>query len=379
MFTPQKLFILSSAIAVLWLCACARVLAQGEQPNLTWELGPTGSKASLRGISATDAGKTVWASGSSATVLRSIDAGSSWEACGPEGFGELEFRCIHAWDKNDAIIASAGTPAVILKTKDGGNTWKEVYRHASSEAFLDGLKFFPESVKDRNQQRGIAFGDPIGLVDSELSIMILETRDGGATWTETRGPKAAQGEAGFAASNSSMWLGNNGQVWIGTGAAKLPHSRIHYRPSWEAAWKTFETPICSDAAHGIFSVFAGIQEGRETFVAVGGDYRPDAQSQLTAIYSTDGGRTWAPAPMPPASYRSAVVFNSANPQTTQNDSTWPTTAGWIAVGPAGSDWSADGRSWQPFSSEGFHALAVSGKLVFASGSNGRIAILRSKN
>nr|MBX2840481.1 hypothetical protein [Flammeovirgaceae bacterium] len=47
---------------------------------------------------------------------------------------------------------------------------KDGNTRGGGEAFLDGLKFFPESGKERNQQRGIAFGDPIGPADSELSI-----------------------------------------------------------------------------------------------------------------------------------------------------------------------------------------------------------------
>jgi hypothetical protein len=121
--------------------------------ELSWELGPTGSRASLRGLSASSE-DVIWTCGSHGTVLRSLDGGSSWIECGPTEFPELEFRSIHAWDAHSACIASAGSPAVVLRTDDGGIVWREVYRHRSPAAFFDGMKFWDHG-------RGIVFGDPI--------------------------------------------------------------------------------------------------------------------------------------------------------------------------------------------------------------------------
>ena len=50
----------------------------------------------------------------------------------------------------------------------------------------------------------------------------------------------------------------------------------------------------------------------------------------------------------------------------------------IAVGPSGSDYSADGgRTWQPLGAEGFHALSIAphGDAAWAVGENGRVARL----
>ncbi len=324
--------------------------------EVSWELGPTGTQASLRGLSAVD-DQTIWACGSGATVLRSVDGGSSWRDCGPSGFAQLEFRSIHAWSETSACLASAGTPAVILRTDDGGDSWDEVYRCDARQAFFDALRFWDD-------QRGIAFSDP-----ADGKLLVVQTHDGGKHWQPVATdllPPALEGEAGFAASNSSLCVGAGGRIWIGTGGVVSPSSRIHMRAGWAARWEVVTCPLPSGPAQGIFSIAARRPAG-SLLVAVGGDYRLDAESKQTAAFSNDFGTSWQLAKTPPSSYRSAVVGLPA---------TEGSTITFIATGPTGSDYSTDGSDWTLFSHSGFHVLAVtpSGS-VFAAGSNGRFARL----
>lgn len=339
----------------------AGLTAQADAENLAWELGPTGTRASLRGLcAATD--QVIWACGSGGAVIRSLDGGSSWTEVGPARFTELEFRSIHAWSEQRACIASAGTPAVILSTLDGGDSWQETYRHQSPQAFFDGLRFWDEN-------RGVAFSDP---VDGKL--LIVETHDGGKSWSEIDRnllPASRDGEAGFAASNSALALGRDGRVWIGTGGVVANTSRVFQRPGWEAKWQTSHCPIPSSAAAGIFS----IARHSKQLVAVGGDYRAGEVSKLTAAVSTDDGASWSAATHPPPAYRSAVV---AMPAQWSGGST---RVRYVTTGPTGSDISTDGHHWIPLNaqadaSQGFHALATSPHEVFAVGSDGRFARLK---
>lgn len=349
--------------ALAWVASTSSLRAQ---PKLEWELGPTGSKASLRGLWAVD-DKTVWASGSDATVLLSTDGGSSWENVGPPDFEALEFRSLFAWNAREAIIASAGTPAVILKTEDAGKNWREVYRHASEDAFFDGLRFWPRSKG--KTERGMVFGDPVGKKEH---LFVLETYDGGETWTEVPSdmlPPIADQEAAFAASNSSMIVAPGGRVWIGTGVTKAQRSRVYFRQGWKQKWGVTQVPIPSDATHGIFSLALG----GKRLVAVGGDYRPGEQSQMTAAMCDDGGGWWQVAQQPPPEYRSAVVFLPSKIQIPGQQ----TKGLWITTGPSGTDYSTDGNSWSTFSGVGFHTLAIGGSSVFAAGSDGRFAVLKS--
>lgn len=335
-------------------------LSEGWQSDpLTWELAPTGTRASLRGL-AVVGDKVIWACGSASTVVVSKDGGASWNDASP-AFDDLEFRSIHAWDDRRACIASAGSPAILLRTEDAGETWTEVYREPSSSAFFDGLQFWDE-------QRGICFSDPV-----DGNLLILETRDSGLHWKpidKSVLKPTLEGEAGFAASNSSLATGPEGRVWIGTGGISSSTSRVHYRNHFAANWEISECPIPSGQAEGIFSIAISAhkdqqpksQEGPALMVAVGGDYRADATSRATAAISRDGGVSWNLPKSPPPAFRSCVISLKGG--------------GWLSVGPTGCDFSPDAEHWTTFDSTGFHVVQQGNEDVFAVGSDGRFAVLK---
>ncbi len=342
-------------LSVSCVVAQGQIVEIGSAEKLTWELGPTGSVASLRGLSAPE-DQTIWACGSGSCVIRSIDGGSSWTECGPQGYAELEFRSIHAWSGDAACIASAGAPAVILITSDAGKTWREVYRHPSEKAFFDGLKFW-------DGQHGIVFGDPL-----DGKPCLLESFDGGKTWQAIDPlslPDALEGEAGFAASNSAMHIQEGGKVWVGLGGRLAKTSRMLMRASWTSPWSVVECPLHAGPAQGIFSI-ASSQDSR-FLVAVGGDYRVDETSATTAAFSTNQGMSWQTPRTSPAFFCSAVVSLPVGPL---GESVF------IATGPRGSHFSPDGQQWQEFSRSGFHVLAVGPQMVFAAGADGRFARLK---
>ena len=343
---------------------CVAVLGCWTLPNLAqaqqwqWQENSTGCEASLRGLSVVD-DQTLWASGAKATVVRSVDAGSSWQSCGPQGFDQLEFRSIVAQDGQTATIASAGTPAVILQTCDGGRTWKEAFRHPSSAAFFDGMRFW-------GRERGIAFSDP---VDGRL--MIMTTADAGLTWQSVAPeniPLATEREGGFAASNSVLCVGKGGRAWIGTGGTKSQTSRIYVTSDFGKNWTARPCPLHSDAAAGVFSI--AFHADLKLLIAVGGDYRPEATSSTTAALSRDLGQTWQLSAQPPSAFVSAVSLASMDRRAKIL----------IATGPTSSFMSQDGDNWEQFSTFGFHALETSPNgSVYAVGSGGRFAKLNIRN
>ena len=111
----MRYFLLTAA------CCCA-LLVQSQ----TVKLLPAGTKASFRGLSVVD-DKTVWVSGSAGTVGKSTDGGDTWKWMTVKGFEKTDFRDIEAFDNMTAIIMGIDVPAYILKTVDGGETWKVVF------------------------------------------------------------------------------------------------------------------------------------------------------------------------------------------------------------------------------------------------------------
>jgi photosystem II stability/assembly factor-like uncharacterized protein len=326
----------------------------------------TPTTADLRGIDNVGTG-IAWASGTNGTVLRSEDAGYLWQACTiPPGAEHLDFRGIQAFDANTAIVMSSGPgdQSRLYKTTDGCQTWTLLFTNPDKEGFWDTVKF-------RDQTHGYLLGDPVGG-----RFQILETSNGGTYWPKYWGGIEASPEEGaFAASNSSLALGNREgspriELIFGTGS---PH---HARALWmemtgggdvySANWNGAHVPLATGTkSAGIFSL--ALRDGAH-IVAVGGDYLKPNDSTRTAAFTTDGGKTWTAATTPPHGFRSAVAYDA--PAKT-----------WITVGPNGTDISTDdGRNWRPLhpianedpdADQHWNALS----LPYAVGPHGRVGIL----
>jgi photosystem II stability/assembly factor-like uncharacterized protein len=104
----------------------------------------------MRGLSVvTD--EIIWASGTGGNVARSTNGGDSFTWIKVPGYEKMDFRDIEAFDSNTAVIMGITEPAVILKTKDGGQTWKKVFEDTTKGAFIDAMDF-------NNDQHGISSG-----------------------------------------------------------------------------------------------------------------------------------------------------------------------------------------------------------------------------
>lgn len=236
-------------------------------------------RSGFRGLSVVNE-NVVWMSGRKGLVGNSVNHGKKWSWHRVKEYDQLDFRSIHAFSKTSAVMASAGTPAVILTTDDGGRTWLTRYRSDDSTMFFDGIAFWDET-------HGIIFGDPVNG-----RMCLMETVDAGKTWKEIpfeNRPQLEPGEASFAASGTSICVLPGGQVWIATGGSKarLFHSR-DYGHHWEAQ----QTPMLhGKSSQGIFSVaFHDSLNG----VIAGGDYLADSVAATTIFYTRDGGKSWMP-------------------------------------------------------------------------------------
>lgn len=249
-------------------------------------------KKGFRGLSVVNE-NVIWLSGRKGLVGLTKDQGKTFDWTRVNGFEKLDFRSLHAFDEKTALIASAGTPAVILRTEDGAKTWKTVYRSDDSIMFFDGIAFW-----DANH--GIIFGDPVNG-----SMFLMETTDGGKSWKgipfEQR-PKLEKGEASFAASGTSICVLPGGHVWTATGGTK---ARLFHSRDYGHHWETIETPmIHGSASQGIFSVcFLDTARG----VIVGGDYTNDSLKSNHVFHTKDGGKTWVTPVVSTGGYRSCVT------------------------------------------------------------------------
>ncbi len=332
----QVLFLLSA-----WLWAS---LSFAQSPE--WKQVQSPGKASLRGLSPISE-QVCWASGSGGTWLKTEDGGASWQSGTVAGLDTVDFRSIHAFDAQTAVAASAGQPAVIYRTEDGGRNWNKVHQEGG-EAFFDAIQFI-------DALRGYVLGDPIGG-----KWMILETLDGGRSWHSlAKLPDAVQGEAAFAASSSSLLADSEGLVFATGGTVSRLHRYTFASQSWGV--RELTDMLQGEPSQGVFA--ATSLPGSGGLVLVGGDYLKPENRIANALLVL--GEVTISTSEGPSGYRSGVAF--------LQDKEWV-----VAVGPGGSDFSTDGaHSWQPFSTSGYHAVKVApdGKALWASGGQGRLGKL----
>ena len=321
----------------------------------SWTLQTTNVNARLRGVSAVNQ-RVAWASGSGSTVLRTNDGGATWKKLTVTS-ETLDFRDIDAIDENIAYVLSIGNGATsrIYKTMDGGATWVLQFRNEDPKAFLDAMSFWDAS-------HGLVIGDSV-----DGKFYILTTSNGGRDWSRVAPnalPPALENEGAFAASGTNIAIYGKSSAWIGLGAAA--RARVLWTSDGGGTWKIAETPVKSGQSSGIFSIaFSDQKHG----VIVGGDYQKEKEATDNLALTDDGGVTWTLA-RGLSGFRSVVAYV-------------PGTNKVIALGPAGGDYSNDhGKSWTPLPGPGFDTFSFARGQRFgwgagASGTIGRLSFINT--
>lgn len=304
-------------------------------------------KTSIRGMSVVN-DDLVWVSGSQGTVGRSTDGGKTWTWMQVKGFEKNDFRDIEAFDEKTAVIMAVGEPAYILKTFNGGSTWKTVFTDSTKGMFLDAMEFWDNG-------NGIVVGDPI-----DGKIYVARTADYGVSWERYNSktlPRTDSGEAMFASSGTNIRKLTDQEAMVVTGGKR---SRLLIHERW------IDIPMLQGGSTtGANSLAIWNQAPRKArIVVVGGNFQQDSARVGNCVYSTNGGKTWKIPEIPPHGYRSCVEFVTSQVL--------------VACGTSGVDLSTDGgRRWRPVSKESFHVCQRSrtGTAVYLAGSGGRVAKL----
>ena len=313
------------------------------------EILTSGTKTSLRGLSVVN-DNIIWVSGSGGVVGKSSNGGKTWKWITVPGFEKTEFRDIEAFDANVAVIMGIGEPAYLLKTNDGGESWKVVYENKTKGMFLDAMDF--STPRD-----GIVIGDPING-----KAFIAFTHDSGSSWEELpledNRVSLDSGEAFFAASGSNVRLFENSEYFLVTGGTR---SRLITSES-EVVLPLLQGKESTGAnAIDIFDNGVPIRPG-DRMVIVGGDFAADSLREKICVYTTNGGKTWHSPKTPPHGYRSCVEYLSKKDL--------------LACGLNGVDYSDDGgKNWKWISKEGFNVCRISkvGTSIYLAGNKGRVA------
>jgi photosystem II stability/assembly factor-like uncharacterized protein len=313
------------------------------------EILNTGTKTSIRGLSVVN-NNVIWVSGSNGMVGKSSNAGKNWKWMTVKGFEKNDFRDIEAFDANIAIIMSIADPAYILKTTDGGDTWKVVYENKTKGMFLDAMEFF-------DPMNGRVIGDPI-----DGRFFIAKTSNGGNSWKELPAherPVADSSEAFFASSGTNIRLLYNGSVVMASGGK---NSRLFYDKTILDVPMTKGKETAGTNSVAVYDHYKNSKANK--VIVVGGDFTADSLTDNNCFVSNNGGKTWESPKTPPFGYRSCVEF--LNRETI------------VTCGLNGVDYSFDGgKNFYSISKEGFHVCRYArlGNTVYLAGGNGKIGKL----
>ena len=228
----------------------------------------------FRGISAPDT-NSVWLSSDQSQVWH-YTIGTGWENRSPKGYEGVMWRDIEAFDEKTALILSAGSPGLVLRTSDAGRNWMEVFRDDDPKIFFDAFDFI-DSI-------GRAFSDAQGNY-----IGLIETRDWGKTWHKWNGDTSAlrsfKNQGGFAASGTCLKLVAPDETLIVLGGPEASFKRFTENNSIHR-----KLPLdFGEPSKGAFSISF---KNSDTLIAVGGDYRADSLSAKSVALSYDGGEKW---------------------------------------------------------------------------------------
>ncbi len=306
----------------------------------------SGNKVSLRGLSVVN-DHVFWASGSKGTVARSTDGGKTIAWMQVSGYAQRDFRDIHAFDSNTAIIMGIAEPAVMLRTEDAGKTWNKVFEDTTKGMFLDALDF--------QGSYGVVIGDPI-----KDSVYLAMSTNGGRSWQkiipENNCAVMQNGEAFFASSGSNIqWYGRSSSpkfayISGGTQSRLLINNQCFALPMLRDKNSTGANALAISGKQGVI---------------VGGDFAADSISTGNLLlFSTDSPIAFKQPNTAPRGYKSSVVM--LNKQQ------------WLVCGTSGVDVSDNaGKDWRFINKTSFHVAKKSakGQTIYLAGGDGRIAKL----
>ena len=314
-----------------------------------WVKQSVETKASFRGLSVVSE-KVIWASGTIGTVIRTTDGGATWKVMAVPDAGKLDFRDIEAFDENTAYILSIGNgdSSRIYKTIDGGTTWKQQFVGTQKETFFDAIACW-------DSKSCLAMSDPVGG-----HYYLIATKDG-ETWTPVTSTKPAatvDGEAAFAASGTCLIANGKTSAFIVSGGDA---ARVFKSVDRGVTWTVASSPmVFGTSGSGIFSI---AMWDAKNGVIVGGNYEKPNDNKSNLAFTTDGGATWI-AGKGLGGYRSGVAYVDSKTL--------------VAVGSSGSDMSTDGgQTWTNLDKINYNAVQAKGKkAIWAVGASGYVATMK---
>jgi len=274
---------------------CSLLTAQAA----SWTRQPAGTMAWLHAVYFLDQNRG-WVAGSGGTLLQTSDGGQTWRKLLPLTRDNL--RDVYFADEKigwlvaerDALkLKTNDEPRTyLLKTEDGGFSWRRVFLNGSSTNARLVRAVFADA------QRGWVFGE---------TGVVFATRDGGAQWVRQASPTKHLLLGGAFVDPAHGWLvgagatilqtSDGGMTWQsgivrdGAGARFTAASFVGNRFGWAVATagRVFAT---TDGGHTWFEQHSQVTEDLSDVKFIDASEGWAVGAQGTLLHTRDGGRHW---------------------------------------------------------------------------------------
>jgi photosystem II stability/assembly factor-like uncharacterized protein len=221
-------------------------------------------------------------------VLRTLDGGATWYDVSIPEVSEVANAAHFFMDAKTAWISlpkADYSSGIVYRTSDGGLTWQqsEVAFPQIRQQFLDA-------------QHGVALAD-LGAGAGSQAVAVLQTNDGGQTWTEVFNNDPTRSGSSDSLPLSGIktgmtfldmqhgWVGGeqpqDGYVWLfatSDGGRSWTHQPLELPPGMETAMTFVDPPYFFNSQEGGLAMNLFTNDG----------------SYKVLYFTQDGGRTWKP-------------------------------------------------------------------------------------
>lgn len=259
-----------------WVVGSAGTTLKTNDGGNTWVNQMTPTQATLSEIQFITQ-EIGWALGFDGELLRTIDGGENWRSYGLEGPGRVGDKLngsLNSFTFRDELNGwIVGEHGQIYQSTDGGVSWQSRRAELSGliesgrklDVDFEAVRFFDSNRALIVAQTSVENGD-----DSRKTIVVLNTRDGGRNWAVSASFK----EWGFV---RAQFL-DTGYVWI-----ELEYGRGLLRSAnGGKTWARVAVPNNVD-----FPLFYFLDPNQGWVVS------SIAAFSGSALYTRDGGKTWA--------------------------------------------------------------------------------------
>lgn len=293
-------------------------------------------------------------------------------------------RIVARYSKNELVFGTSKTGVILYneKTKQTKTlvqpvncgefrdlivNGKNIYTCVSGDS---GIIYHVNGKKVREIYRDACFIDDIVLKDKRNLIILMDPKDRNLyipiipvkkQTVYVYGPfKTVEGEASYAASGTTAQLLGDVYYYVSGG----PNNATFYsrNPVKYFDPETVQLPLPKGEGAGPFSIF---MLDSKNGVIVGGNYLKPNSSDSTAVYTSDGGKTWKISAKCPNGYRSCVTGDQKI---------------LFSCGTNGIDYSTNGgKTWNFFTTGNFCALLWEKDVLYATTNKGYCLKFHLKN